>query len=36
MVDAHIHRVVVLDDRKRLRGIVSTTDVLAALRRAAR
>lgn len=33
MIDAHVHRVVVLDGRK-LRGIVSTIDVLAALLRA--
>lgn len=36
MVDAHIHRVVVLDSEKKLRGIVSTTDVLAALLNASR
>jgi len=34
MVNAHVHRVVVLDAERRLRGIVSTTDVLAALLRA--
>jgi CBS domain-containing protein len=34
MVNAHVHRVVVLDAGRRLRGIVSTTDVLAALLRA--
>lgn len=33
MIDAHIHRVLVLDAKKRLQGIVSTTDVLAALLR---
>ncbi len=33
MVDAHIHRVVVLDEAKRLRGIISTIDVLAAMLR---
>ena len=33
MVDAHIHRVVVLDDHQHLQGIISTMDVLAALRR---
>jgi CBS domain-containing protein len=33
MVNAHVHRVVVLDADRRLRGIVSTTDVLAALLR---
>lgn len=31
MLDAHIHRVLVLDDAERLVGIVSTTNVLAAL-----
>ena len=36
MVDAHIHRVVILDLKKRLRGIISTTDVLAALLHASR
>jgi CBS-domain-containing membrane protein len=34
MVNAHVHRVVVLDADRRLKGIVSTTDVLAALLRA--
>jgi CBS domain-containing protein len=33
MVDAHIHRVVVLDEERRLRGIITTIDVLAALLR---
>jgi CBS domain-containing protein len=33
MIDAHVHRVVVLEGKK-LRGIVSTIDVLAALLRA--
>ena len=33
MVDAHIHRVVVLDEDQRLQGILTTTDVLAALLR---
>jgi CBS domain-containing protein len=33
MVDAHIHRVVVLDEERRLQGIISTIDVLAALLR---
>ncbi len=33
MVNAHVHRVVVLDADRRLRGLVSTTDVLAALLR---
>jgi predicted transcriptional regulator len=36
MVDAHIHRVLVLDDAKRLVGIVTTTNVLAALLRLGR
>jgi CBS-domain-containing membrane protein len=31
MVDAHIHRVVVTDERDRPIGVVSTTDLLAAL-----
>ena len=35
MVDAHIHRMLVLDDSRRLRGVITTIDVLAALRRAA-
>lgn len=35
MVDAHIHRVLVLDAEQRLQGIISTTDVLAALLRGA-
>ena len=34
MVDSHVHRVVVLDATRRLFGIISTTDVLAALLRA--
>jgi CBS domain-containing protein len=34
MIDAHIHRVIVVDHRGRPEGIVSTTDVLAALARA--
>jgi CBS domain-containing protein len=33
MVDAHIHRVIVTDDRKRPVGLVSSTDVLAAVAR---
>ena len=33
MVDAHIHRVVVLDRNRRLKGIISSMDVLAALMR---
>jgi CBS-domain-containing membrane protein len=36
MVDAHIHRVIVLDRADRPIGIVSSTDVLAAVARAAR
>jgi CBS domain-containing protein len=35
MVDAHIHRVVVLDNDSRLLGLITTTDILAALLRAA-
>jgi predicted transcriptional regulator len=34
MIDAHIHRVIVVDHRGRPAGIVSTTDVLAAIVRA--
>jgi CBS-domain-containing membrane protein len=33
MVNAHVHRVVILDADRRLLGLVSTTDVLAALLR---
>jgi CBS domain-containing protein len=36
MVDAHVHRVIVLDSSRRLRGIVTTMDVLAAALRAGR
>jgi CBS domain-containing protein len=35
MIDAHIHRVIVVDYRGRPAGIVSATDVLAAVARAA-
>jgi CBS domain-containing protein len=35
MVDAHIHRVLVVVDQNRPRGIVTSTDVLAAVARAA-
>jgi len=35
MLDAHIHRILVVDDRSRLVGIISTTDVLGALLREA-
>ena len=35
MVDAHIHRVLVVVDRNRPQGIVTSTDVLAAVARAA-
>lgn len=31
MIDAHIHRVVVVDGKKRPIGIVSTTDIIAAV-----
>ena len=31
MLDAHIHRVGVVDEQRRLIGIVSTTDILAAV-----
>jgi CBS domain-containing protein len=36
MVEAHIHRVLVVDESKRLLGIVSTIDILATLLRAGR
>jgi CBS domain-containing protein len=35
MIDAHIHRVLVVDDQDRPQGIVTSTDVLAAVARAA-
>jgi CBS domain-containing protein len=35
MVDAHIHRVLVVVDESRPQGIVSSTDILAAVARAA-
>lgn len=35
MVDAHVHRVIVIDRRNRPVGIVSSTDLLAALARTA-
>lgn len=31
ILEAHVHRVVVLDENQQLRGVVSTTDVLAAM-----
>lgn len=31
MIDAHIHRIIVVDDENRPLGIVSSTDLLAAL-----
>ena len=34
MVDAHIHRVVIVDEKRRPVGIVSTTDILAAVAQA--
>ena len=34
LVDAHIHRVLVIDGRGHLKGLVTAMDVLAALRRA--
>jgi CBS domain-containing protein len=34
MIDAHVHRILVLDSDRQLRGIISTIDVLAALKRA--
>jgi CBS domain-containing protein len=36
MVDAHIHRVIVVDQRRRPVGIVSSTDILAAVAHAGR
>ena len=36
MLDAHIHRVVVVDESRRPIGIVSSTDILAAVYNAAR
>jgi CBS domain-containing protein len=36
MIDAHVHRVLVLDSHRRLLGIVTTMDVLAAALRAGR
>ena len=35
MVDAHIHRVLVVIDQSRPQGIVTSTDILAAVARAA-
>lgn len=35
MLDAHIHRIVVLDERRRPVGVVSSTDILAAVAYAA-
>jgi CBS-domain-containing membrane protein len=31
MIDAHIHRVIVLDEERKPVGIVSSTDLMAAL-----
>jgi CBS domain-containing protein len=36
MLDAHIHRVVVVDEQRRPLGVVSSTDILAAVAQAAR
>jgi len=36
MVSAHVHRILVLDAGRHLKGIISTMDVLAALLRADR
>ena len=33
MCDAHIHRIVIVDDRRRPIGVVSSMDVLAAIAR---
>lgn len=35
MVDAHIHRLLVIADQRRFQGIVTSTDILAAVARAA-
>jgi predicted transcriptional regulator len=35
MIDAHIHRLIVVDDAGRPAGVVSSTDLLAALAAAA-
>jgi predicted transcriptional regulator len=35
MMDAHIHRVIVVDSENRPIGVVSSTDILAAVARAA-
>ncbi|MCS7044824.1 MAG: CBS domain-containing protein [Gemmataceae bacterium] len=34
MLDAHIHRVIIVDEAKRPLGVVSSTDILAAIARA--
>jgi CBS-domain-containing membrane protein len=34
MVDTQVHRIIIVDDRSRPRGIVSTTDIVAAVARA--
>lgn len=34
MVDAHVHRLIIVDAQRRPLGIVSTTDVVAAVARA--
>jgi CBS-domain-containing membrane protein len=36
MVDAHVHRLIIVDDQRRPLGIVSTTDIVAAVARAER
>lgn len=36
IIDAHVHRVLVLDEDQCLKGIISTIDILAALQRASR
>jgi CBS domain-containing protein len=36
MIDAHIHRVIVVDEERRPVGVVSTTDILAAVAQATR
>lgn len=34
MMDAHIHRIIIVDDQRRPLGIVSTTDIIAAVAQA--
>jgi CBS-domain-containing membrane protein len=34
MVDAHVHRLIIVDEQRRPLGIVSTTDIVTAMARA--